>query len=256
VSSARVFLSSILAVALLGALAGGAFAQDEPAVDDDLPQRVLFIGNSHTARHGGLDWQISNMVAAEDPPREFEGSTRTESGVTLEYHYRDGAADDIRAGDFDAVVLQEHLPGAEIQSAASFLEYAGLLHEAAEASGAETILFMTWPQGKRDWAKLDDFVAAHRQAEAAMGVRVAPAGVAFENARAERPDLVLIGEDTVHATWVGGYLVAATVYATLFERSPEGLGNAFGIGAEDAAFLQRIAWQTVSDWRSGIPAAG
>ena len=84
---------------------------------------------------------------------------------------------------------------------------------------------------------------------------IAPVGVAFENARAERPDLVLIDEDEVHATWEGAYLAAATVYATLFERSPEGLPYTFGVSEADAAFLQHIAWQTVTDWREGIPAA-
>lgn len=222
---------------------------------EPLPERVLFIGNSHTARHGGLDWLVGNMVAAEDPPRAFDGSSRTASGVTLEYHFGNGALKSIRSGGFDAVVLQSYLPGAATLTAEPFLEYAGKLHTEVAASGADTVLFMTWPQGRRDWAKIDDFVAAHRQAERDLGVPVAPVGVAFENARAVRPDMVLIGEDTVHATWEGAYLAAATVYATLFDRSPEGLPYAFGVSDEDAAFLQRVAWQTVTDWQTGVPTA-
>lgn len=225
------------------------------AADDVLPERVLFIGNSHTARHGGLDWAVGNMVATEDPPRAFEGTARTASGVTLEYHYRNGAIAAISEGGFDAVVLQSYLPGAWPPSTEPFMEYVARLHDVVQASGAETVIFMTWPQGRRDWATLDDFVAAHREAEALLDVPVAPVGVAFENARAERPDLELIGDDAVHATWEGAYLAAATVYATLFDRSPEGLPYAFGVSDEDAAFLQRIAWQTMSDWRAGIPAA-
>ena len=219
------------------------------------PERVLFVGNSHTARHGGIDWLVGNMVAAEVPPRAFDGTSRTASGATLEYHYRNGAVDAIREGEFDAVVLQSYLPGATAPTAAPFLEYAHRLHEEADASGADTILYMTWPQGRYDWAQLDDFVDAHRQAGAELDVPVAPVGVAFENAQTERPDLALIGEDTVHATWEGAYLAAATVYATLFDRSPEGLPYAFGVSDEDAVFLQRIAWQTVTDWQSGVAAA-
>ncbi len=222
---------------------------------EPLPEHVLFVGNSHTARHGGIDWLVGNMVAAEDPPRVFESASRTASGVTLEYHYRNGAVNAIREGDFDTVVLQGYLPGATTPTAAPFLEYARRLHAEVDASGADTVLFMTGPQGRRDWARLDDFVDAHRRAEAELDVAVAPVGVAFENARAERPDLALVGEDAVHATWEGAYLAAATVYATLFDRSPEGLSYAFGVSDEDAAFLQRIAWQTVADWQSGVPAA-
>ena len=195
------------------------------------------------------------MVAAEDPARRFEGSTRTASGVTLEYHFRNGAVDAIRDGDYDAVVLQGYLPGEAVPSAAPFLEYVAKLHEVVAETGAQTVLFMTWPQGRHDWAQLGDFVAAHRAAEAQLGVSVAPVGVAFANAQAERPDLQLIDVDTVHATWEGAYLAAATVYATLFDRSPEGLPYAFGLSEDDAAYLQGVAWRTLSDWRAGVPAA-
>jgi hypothetical protein len=76
----------------------------------------------------------------------------------------------------------------------------------------------------------------------------------MERALAERPELHLIGDDQIHATWEGAYLAAATVYATLFDRSPEGLPYHFGVTPEDAAFLQRIAWETVTEWRAGEPA--
>jgi len=79
---------------------------------------------------------------------------------------------------------------------------------------------------------------------------VAPVGVAMENARAERPDIVFIDTDEVHATWEGTYLAAATIYATIFQRSPEGLSYTFGVSEENAAFLQRIAWQTVTAWQA------
>jgi hypothetical protein len=110
---------------------------------------------------------------------------------------------------------------------------------------------MTWPQGRYDWADLEDFVDAYRAVSAEIDAPVAPVGVAMERARAERPDIALIDADEVHATWHGAYLAAATIYATLFQRSPEGLPYAFGVSEEDAAFLQRIAWETVQAWQSG-----
>jgi hypothetical protein len=114
---------------------------------------------------------------------------------------------------------------------------------------------MTWPQGKGDWADLDDFVDAHRQVEAALGARIAPVGVAMARAQAERPDLAVIGPDEVHATWVGAYLAAAVIYATLFDRSPEGLDFTLALSADDASFLQRVAWETVTDWQAGEPSS-
>ncbi len=244
--------------ALSAGPAVGTAAQDDPGPGSlgSLPEHVLFIGNSHTARHGGLDWLIENLVASEADGRPFDGETYTANGVTLEYHYDNGAPERIRQGDFDAVVLQGYLPRSSTGTAQPFIDHARLFDAIAREAGARTVFFMTWPQGYDDWSTLEDAVEAHRIIEAELGAPVAPAAVAFERARAERPDLELIETDRVHATWGGAYLAAATVYATLFDRSPEGLPFSLGISDEDAAFLQRIAWETVVDWRAGMPSAG
>ena len=232
-------------------------AQEEAAPTESLPQHVLFIGNSHTERHGGLDWTIENFVAKEDPPRAFDGEAMTQGGVTLEYHWQNGAPKAIRDGDFDTVVLQGYLPGAETRNAEPFLEYARRFDEVIEKTGADTVFFMTWPRGFNDWSDYDDVAEAHRMVEAELGARVAPAALAFELAQAERPELELMNPDHIHATWEGAYLAAATVYATLFDRSPEGLPYDFGITDPGVApFLQRIAWQAVTEWREGAPEAG
>jgi hypothetical protein len=97
-------------------------------------------------------------------------------------------------------------------------------------------------------------VAAHRQAEAELGARVAPVGVAMANALAERPDLAMLGPDAEHESPAGIYLAAPVKYATLFERSPEGLSyHHWTLSDDDVAFLQRVAWDTVQAWRQGEP---
>lgn len=214
-------------------------------------ERVLFIGNSHTRRHGGLDWLVGNFVASEAEPRAFESDLLAEGGVTLAYHWDAGAPQRIRDGDYDAVVLQGWLPGASTESSEPFLEYTRRFDEVIAATGARTVLFMTWPARSDDWSTLDDAITAHRRLESELGAAVAPAAVAFERARSERPDLELIDPDGIHATWEGAYLAAATVYATLFERSPEGSAYAFGIDPATAAFLQRIAQETLEAWCAG-----
>lgn len=242
---------ALVGSSLFGTSASAADDQDHAETPEPLPTKVLFIGNSHTQRNGGLDWLIGNMVRSEETPRPFEGTVRAVNGMTLEYHYKNGAPQAIRTGDYDVVVLQGYLAGLENRSATAFLEYARLLDEEVRRSGARTVYFMTWRQGGRSWATLDDLITSHRQLAEETGAAVAPAGVAFALSEAERPDLRLIGDDGIHATWEGAYLAAATVYATLFERSPVGLAYTFGVAPDDAAFLQRIAWQAVTDWNSG-----
>ncbi len=254
----RACLVALAAISLLAGAVAGAAAQDDEPSAEPRPERILFVGNSHTARNGGLDWQVRNFVAAEDPARSVVAEAMTKGGVTLGYHWQNGARERIRTGGFDVVVLQGYLAGAETRTAEPFLEHARLLHEEILRSGAETVFFMTWPRGFGDWSDMADVIEAHRTIERELGVPVAPAAYAFELARAERPELELISDDHVHASWNGAYLAAATVYATLFDRSPEGLPYALGVDPEDAAFLQRVAWRALTEWREGaeLTAAG
>ena len=238
---------SVLLSVVVASPAAAAPASSQASIS--APEHVLFIGNSHTRRHGGLDWLIGNFVAAEEAPHAYEGTMVADGGATLAHHWYAGVAQRIRSGDFDAVVLQGWLPGAPSATDEPFLEHAQNFEEVIDKTRARTILFMSWPGGPGAWPTLDDTVDAHRRLERGLGVAVAPAAVAFERSRAERPDIELIDADGIHATWEGAYLAAATVYATLFERSPEGLAYAFGVEPETAAYLQRVAWETLAAWR-------
>jgi hypothetical protein len=245
-------LSFLLAVALCS----GAAAQPEtPATDP--PDSVLFIGNSTTYWNGGVEQQVRDLVAAEDPPRHIVVVASTDAGATLRRLYRlREPLDEIREGDHDAVVLQGDIPEAYDATVTPFLDHARLFDAEIKGSGAETVFFMAWPYGHREWIDLDGIVDAHRQVEAELGAKIAPVGVAMENALAERPDLAMLGDDREHPTRAGTYLAAATIYATLFDRSPEGLAftpRVIGddITPDDAAFLQRIAWQTLLEWQAG-----
>jgi hypothetical protein len=244
-------IAAIAFTALLTISAVGVVAADDE-LQTPIPERVLFIGNSHTNRHGGMDWLVGNLVRGGNPEQLYEGARRTSSGVTLHYHQQNGAPRVIRDGGYDAVVLQGHLPAIPSETSEPFMEAARKLHAEVQGSGAETVFYMTWPQTRFSWADLDDIVAAHRQIAAELDVAVAPAGLAFARALEERPDLVLIENDQTHATWEGAYLAAATVYATLFGRTPVGNAYAFGVTPDDAEFLQRIAWDTVTEWQSTV----
>jgi hypothetical protein len=224
----------------------------EPAQSPHL--RILFIGNSHTDRHGGMDWLVGNLAASESPARTIETERLVGSGVTLEYHVHNGALRRIREGDWDIVVLQEYVPGIPTRSVDSFYTNGHILDDAIRASGAKTVLYMTWPERLHAWASLDDIAAAHRRLATELGANVAPVGIAMARALAERPDMTFLDWDGVHTTWQGAYLAAATIYAALFQRSPEGLPYHLGISDDDATFLQRIAWETVSDWQAGSSA--
>ena len=62
----------------------------------------------------------------------------------------------------------------------------------------------------------------------------------------------MLGDDDEHPSPSGTYLAAATIYATVFGASPEGLYYPDShVSPDDAAFLQRIAWDSVLEWEAG-----
>ena len=70
----------------------------------------------------------------------------------------------------------------------------------------------------------------------------------------ERPDLDMIHKNKIYPSSQGTYLAVAVLYATIFEKSPVGISYTFkawgGVTEEEAAFLQRIAWETVQEYQA------
>ncbi len=121
------------------------------------------------------------------------------------------------------------------------------------AIGARPILFETW--GHRDGSPEDglpDFATmeaaleqGYDQVASDVGAQVAPVGVAWRTARLVAPQIDLWQPDGSHPTMAGTYLAACVIYATIFGRSPVGLGYDAGLGADTAHVLQSVAAQTV-----------
>ena len=64
-----------------------------------------------------------------------------------------------------------------------------------------------------------------------------------------RPTLDMYDRDDEHPSVHGTYLAAATIYGVLFDESPVGLTyrpqQQGGITAEEAEFLQTMAWEEI-----------
>ena len=108
----------------------------------------------------------------------------------------------------------------------------------------------------RELLTMDDVAQAHFDIATEQGVDVAPVGLAWKRAMEERPELDMYKKDKIHPSVYGHYLAASVVYATVFGESPVGLTylplEGFGIDMteEEAAFLQRIAWETVQEYQA------
>lgn len=203
------------------------------------------------------------------------------------------AREAIASGDYDAVVLTEAV---EIRDAIRWQASPAYLARWAEAARAanpdvRVYLYETWhplddPEGFLD--RLDADLARYWEGEILRGAAARPGGApvwlipagqvlarAIRAAEAggipgvtAREDFFLKtpeGQDQIHMSDLGAWLVATTHYAVLYQQSPEGLpatlpgadGALKGAPSPEAALaLQRLAWETVAaDPRTGIAPA-
>jgi hypothetical protein len=213
---------------------------------------VLVVGNSTVFEFDGLAENLKRLAASLDPPRLIETEAAYQSGGHLkQFYYNNTMQEKVKAGGHDVVVLQEDLPMYGEGRLDAFYEYGRLWDQEIRAAGGQTVLFMAYPYKHNDYLPTTDLVAQmHRDLGSELKAPVAPLGLAFARSQKERPELTMLQEDAEHPTEAGAYLEALVLYATLFGESPGGATWAVeGVSKKDAAFLQRVAWETVQDWQ-------
>ena len=108
-----------------------------------------------------------------------------EGGYTLEEHWQVGKAlPSIQQGGWDYVVLQEQSQRPVLEQP-KFFEFAQAFDLEIKQSGAQTVLLMTWqrPESLPDGVTTANLAATYNRVGAKLGDKVAPAGLAFAQAR-------------------------------------------------------------------------
>jgi hypothetical protein len=216
---------------------------------------VLFLGNSLTY-YNEIPQMTAEIGAREKRPLSVDAVTR--SGVTLEQLWNDtNARKKLWLRQWDYVVLQGGAGMAHpLHNAGAFNRSLALFAADVRKSGAEPLFYLVWrpeqpPSYER--AALD---AAKREQ-----LKVIPAGIAgldlVRRGRFQRLDI-----DGLHPDARGAYLVACSVYSTIYGKPAHGAPRDFrhlaarnelydeglrtqSINAEDARALQDAAWAAV-----------
>jgi hypothetical protein len=192
--------------------------------------RVLFIGNSFTARND-LPGMLAALAADALEPLRVETQLIHAGGASLRRHWNAGIAQRaIRDQRWDHVVLQEQstLP---VKNAARYHESVRLFAPLIEEHGARTALYLNWARQGEPQAPLSQAVTAIAQE---IGATVVPAGPAWMRALRSDPGLVLYASDGSHPTPAGSYLAACMFLARLFDREPCGFAVARRLGIAEA----------------------
>jgi hypothetical protein len=223
-----------------------------PAAAWQASTRILFIGNSLTFWNEGLYVHLERLAASATPLVSLRTGRSVVPGAFLKSLWqRQEPRQAIATRQYDVIVLQEDLPETTVDD---FRQHARLFVGEARKVGARPILLMAWAYERLGWITMDDIARAHRDAAAELNVEVAPVGLAWQRASTRRPELNLYAPDREHPSIHGTYLATAVLYAVVFARNPTGIVYApAGVAAEDAQFLQNIAWETIQAYRTPEP---
>ena len=251
-------LSAVAAFLLLHAVHAGAQPQ-KSALENPVPERVLFVGNSYFYYNDSLHNHVSRMLASLDPAlgERIEFKSATIGGAALNHHPLDSHLTPGKLGidePFELVILQggsgEPLSDRRREG---FARAAAEFERRISAVGAETALYMTHayspPHPRFDPDMIESIESLYVETGNEIGALVIPVGLAFEEAYRRRPEIVLHKQfDGSHPDMLGTYLAACVIVATVWGLSPlESDYDYFGaLNRDDTRFLQQVA-QDVTD---------
>lgn len=233
------------------------------------PSRLLYVGNSFYYYNNSLHGHVNRLLADALPKGEREALQSysvTISGGHLKWH-NIGAYLDAGIGDssfnennevvvaaeskrFDSVMMMDcsRCPYDEA-TRTIFHREVKRQGETIRERGVTPLLFMTWAYSDKP-DMIDTLAREYVRAGNDNNMRVVPAGLAFDRALRERADLRLHTADRRHPSLAGTYLAACAVLASVYRLDPRENRYTAGLPAADAAFLQQVAWATVSDFEA------
>ncbi|MCI9163408.1 MAG: hypothetical protein HFG59_09140 [Lachnospiraceae bacterium] len=220
--------------------------------------RILFVGNSHMF-YNDLSGTFARI--ADNLGRNRDAYELSKSQCSLK-QYADmenelGKVFDktVSGKKWDFVILQESSDNAMSLSAEEeMFPYCRILDEKVKSAGGQTVFLMTWApkDGIKDGFKKQSreelqsiMVENYTEISDELNSLMIPAGVAFMRCAQEYPEIELWNQDGKYPSPAGTYLAACTVYAVIYQQSPENCSYVGELDNEVAAKLQKLAAELV-----------
>lgn len=183
-----------------------------PSKKREVIMKLLFIGNSHTY-FNDVAGTVLRLLAATGEKSHVTMLAR--GGKAFSFHTSDpGVSFNLRYGGYDCVIAQDR--GSSFDAEA-FEAGATALKKMAEASNARFMLFMPWPL-RDNRAVQHDMTEGYLSFCRRERCRFAPAGEVFNRLLSTLSLDDLYREDGCHATPLGGYAAAVTIFYTVTDR--------------------------------------
>ena len=194
---------------------------------------VLIVGNSYTY-FNNLGDVLAGVAASLPGGPAIRPTLLVGGGMTLQWHYATGKPTALlhdRKWDFVVMQEQSALGGgseggeARLSPPTVFYQSVRKFVPEVRSAGAMPLLLMTWARVAHpdEQSVLTNAYTAIGQE---MNVRVAPAGLAWQEVLRRWPETVLHVADGSHPNPAGTYLTALVLYAELTGRDPHGAAAA------------------------------
>ena len=224
--------------------------------------RVLFIGNSYLYYNDSLHNHVKRMASerfSNMAGRDFQYKSATIGGARLQHHDIEWLLTPGKIGvdrPFQAVIMQ----GGSFEPLTAdtrkiFVDTASHYAEKVRAVGGKPFLYMTHayvsPHRRAEAGMINLISDTYRRASREAKAEVIPVGLAFGRSYKERPNFSLhMAFDGTHPNLRGTFLGAYVTLFTLYGEAVDTLNyDYFGkMSAEEIAYLQRIARETVADF--------
>jgi hypothetical protein len=202
---------------------------------------VLFVGNSYTYVHN-LPLVVSAMAKAKG--KDLTCSMSVAGAATLEDHLNGkrklNTIEMIKTKKYDAVILQDQSIR-PIRQPDQTIRDIGRLCKPIRKSGAAPYLFLTWSREKLPQTQ-KYLTKTYEQAGREHDAKVVPVGIAWHNARKQKPDISLYDEDGSHPKGLPGEI-----------KTRQASGKTvvlLQLSKQNAIFCQQVAEQTIKEFTS------
>ena len=176
--------------------------------------KILFIGNSHTY-YNEMPRIVRDLFASTG--RRVDVVMETEGGKGVIYHCeRKDALFNIRHGGYDVIVLQDKATNFNAEEFAQGMDI--IAEKGLSQTNTRRILYMPWANQFKPEEQAP-MTAAYVAAAAKHNCALAPVGEIWHPLLLVHPDLELYRPDGNHATPLGSYLAACTIFYTITGRT-------------------------------------
>lgn len=257
----QVWVLMVLTASIAGLTAGEA---EKTKTDGKKPYKVFFIGHSLYNYGPGkinIPAAVQFLSEAADVERPIEAASFIKGGARhQDYLNSPDVMKRLNDEHWDIVIVAGNLNDMYSPEKVN-LEFAKKLDAEVKSKNIRLLEYVAWP-----WTKgTGKFVTEERiKAQDAFNqsllklaketnATLVPCGPGLANVVKKDPTFMekfKYGE--VHVSPVGYYFTACVIFATIYNKSPEGLPSVFkeyNIDKETAKILQVTAWETVQEWQ-------